>query len=166
VRPPYPGLHSSGSFPAYPHVYLEGMIWRYSAWLLAFLPLAGCAITVQEFRQTPLQYVTNVQGLHRPMPACIQYELESNIHTWPDMFQSTSNLHDSSLLISRSQPSGPFGYAISPLTEFIFMQAGPTDVSIHVRYRASLRADHFVQKAKPFFESCGHASLQEDGQVK
>ena len=139
---------------------------RQPIWLLVVLPLAGCAITVQEFRQTPLQYVMNVQGQHRPMPACIQYELESNIHTWPDMFQSTTNAHDSSLLISRSQPSGPFDYAISPVTEFIFMQAGPSEVSIHVRYRASLRADHFVQKAKPFFESCGHASLREVGQDK
>lgn len=139
---------------------------RLSIWLLVVLPLSGCAITVQEFRQTPLQYVTIVQGQHRPMPACIQYELESNLHTWPDMFQSTSNPHDSSLLISRSQPSGPFSYAVSPLTEFIFMQAGPAEVSIHVRYRASLRADHFVQKAKPFFESCGQASLREDGQAK
>ena len=118
------------------------MVGRLSIWLLGLLPLSGCAITVQEFRQTPLQYVTIVQGQHRPMPACIQYELESNLHTWPDMFQSTSNPHDSSLLISRSE------------------------VSIHVRYRASLRADHFVQKAKPFFESCGQASLREDGQAK
>ena len=131
-------------------------------WLFVGLPLAGCAITVQEFRQTPLQYVTKIEGRDDLMPACIQYELESNIHTWPDMFQSTSNLHDSSLLISRSQPSGPFGYAISPVTEFIFMQAGPSEVLIHVRYRASLRADHFVEKAKPFFQSCGQASLREE----
>ena len=141
-------------------------MWRPRIRLLVVLLLTGCAITVEEFRQTPLQYVTKVQGQHRSMPACIQYELESNIHTWPDMFQSTLNLLDSSLLISRSQPSGPFGYAISPVTEFIFMQAGPTEVSIHVRYRASLRADHFVQKAKPFFESCGQASLRENRQDK
>ena len=136
-------------------------MWRYMFGLFTVLPFTACAVTVQEFRQIPLQYVTNVQGQHRLMPACIQYELESNVHTWPDMFQTTSNAHDSSLLVTKSQPSGPFSYANSPLTEFIFMQAGPAEVSIHVRYRASIRADHFVQKAKPFFEPCGRASLQE-----
>lgn len=140
-------------------------MWR-ALWFVAVFPLTGCAITVQEFRQTPLQYVMIVEGQHRGMPACIQFELESNIHTWPDMFQTTSNPHDSSLLISRSQPSGPFSYASSPLTEFVFMQAGPSEVSVHVRYRASIRADHFVQKAKPFFEPCGKASLRETRQDK
>lgn len=129
--------------------------------LLAFctLLLSGCAMTVNEFRETPLTYLAQTQGQHATMANCVMHGLETRVETWPDMFRVTTNGNRTSLLVSRSQPALVGLPILSPLTEFVFTQSTPKDVLIETRTRSYLAGSHFIDNAKPFIGSCGQPSI-------
>lgn len=121
--------------------------------------LTGCAMTVNEFRETPLERIGQVPGQHKEMANCLMHGLEETVQTWPDMFRVTSNGERTSLLVSRSQPAMGGLPLLSPLTEFVITQTTPRDVLIETRTRSYLAGNHYIDHARPFINSCGQASL-------
>lgn len=129
--------------------------------LLAFctLLLSGCAVSVKEFRETPLTYVAQVPGHHAEMANCLMHRLEESVDTWPNMFRITSEKNHSSLMISREQLSGGLMTDLAPIAELVVTQTDPSQVLIEERHRSGWNAYEYPQKARRFFSTCGQPSI-------
>ena len=122
---------------------------------MSLLLVSGCAVTVKEFRETPLMVLAKASGKHEAMANCIMLRLEETVDTWPDTLRITTEGNRTSLLISRSQPSGPFIFMLSPLAEIVFTETKPKDLLIESRSRISLNAEYYLDQAKSFIAKCG-----------
>ncbi|MCS6262402.1 MAG: hypothetical protein H8K11_01495 [Nitrospira sp.] len=125
----------------------------------ALLSLSACAMTVKEFRETPLTYLAEVPGHHAELANCLMHRLEESVDTWPNMFRLTSEKNHSSLMINRQQLSGAFMTELAPLAELIITQTDPSQVLIEERHRSGWNAYEYPQKARRFFSACGQQSI-------
>lgn len=124
---------------------------------VSLLLISGCAVTIKEFRKTPLMVLAKVSGKHEAMANCVMLRLEETTDTWPDTFRITTETGRTSLLISRS-PSGPFAFTPSPLVEIVFTETRPKDLLIESRAQSSLNAEYYLDQAKPFIAKCASNS--------
>ncbi len=121
--------------------------------------LSGCAISVKEFRETPLTYVAQIPGHHAEMTNCLMHRLEESVDTWPNMFRITSEKNHSSLMINRQQLSGAFMTELAPLAELVVTQTDPKQVLIEERHRNGWNAYEYPQKASRFLSACAQPSI-------
>jgi hypothetical protein len=131
---------------------------------ILLLIYSGCAVTLREFRETPLMVLAKIVGRHEAVANCVMLRLEESTDTWPDTFRVTTEGSRTSLLISHS-PSGPFTPTPSPLAEIIFTETKPKDLLIEARSVSSAHADHYLEQAKPLIANCGKQSSSNNGSV-
>ena len=48
--------------------------------------VCGCAVTIKEFRESPLMVLANVSGRHEPTANCVMLRLDETADAWPDTF--------------------------------------------------------------------------------
>jgi hypothetical protein len=125
------------------------------------LLVSGCAVTIKDFRETPLMVLAKVPGRHEPTANCVMLRLEETADTWPDTFRITTEGSRTSLLISRS-PSGPLTLTPSPLAEIIFTESKSKDLLVESRFAATSTAEYYLDHVKPLMVNCGRQSLAEE----
>ncbi len=125
--------------------------------LVGFPLVCGCAVTIKEFRESPLMILANVSGRHESTANCVMLRLEETADAWPDTFRVTTEGSHTSLLISHS-PSGPFTPTPSPLAEIVFTETRPKELLIESRSMPSANAAYYLEQTKPLIAKCGKQS--------